>query len=101
MRVAFLKPPIGGILGLEILTFVEPLGPISVAACLEADGHDCKVLDLRIEGEDPGLALCHAWDPDIVGLQCNFTTERNRTIRLAQRIKRDMPRAFVVVGGHD
>ncbi|MGZ7081357.1 MAG: B12-binding domain-containing radical SAM protein, partial [Thermoanaerobaculia bacterium] len=101
MRVAFLKPPIGGILGLEMLTFVEPLGPISVAACLEADGHDCKVLDLRIEGEDPGLALCHAWDPDIVGLQCNFTTERNRTIRLAQRIKRDMPRAFVVVGGHD
>ena len=25
MNVAFLKPPIGGILGLEMLTFVEPL----------------------------------------------------------------------------
>jgi radical SAM superfamily enzyme YgiQ (UPF0313 family) len=101
MRIAFLKPPIGGILGLEMLTFVEPLGPISVAACLEADGHVCKVLDLRIEGEEQGIALCRAWDPDIVGLQCNFTTERNRTIRLAQRIRREMPRAFVVVGGHD
>jgi radical SAM superfamily enzyme YgiQ (UPF0313 family) len=101
LKVAFLKPPVGGILGLEMLTFVEPLGPICVAACLEQEGHTCKVFDLRIEGEEQGLALCRKFDPDVVGLQCNFTTERNRTIRLAQRIKRDMPRAFVVVGGHD
>jgi len=101
MKIAFIKPPIGGILGLEMLTFVEPLGPICVAACLEADGHECAVYDLRIDSEEVGLAACKKFDPDIVGLQCNFTTERNRTVRLAQRIKRDMPRAFVVVGGHD
>src|SRR5438477_3557550 len=101
MKIAFIKPPIGGILGLEMLTFVEPLGPICVAACLEADGHECKVFDLRIDGEEAGLAACRAFGPDVVGLQCNFTTERNRTIRLAQRIKRDMSKAFVVVGGHD
>jgi radical SAM superfamily enzyme YgiQ (UPF0313 family) len=96
-----LKPPVGGILGLEMLTFVEPLGPICVAACLEQEGHACRIFDLRIEGEEQGLELCRQFDPDVVGLQCNFTTERNRTIRLADRIKRDMPRAFVVVGGHD
>jgi radical SAM superfamily enzyme YgiQ (UPF0313 family) len=101
LKVAFLKPPVGGILGLEMLTFVEPLGPICVAACLEQEGHECRIFDLRIEGEEQGLALCREFDPDVVGLQCNFTTERNRTIRLAERIKRDMPRAFVVVGGHD
>lgn len=101
MKVAFLKPPVGGILGLEMLTFVEPLGPICVAACLEEDGHECKVIDLRIDGEEKGLAHCRAFDPDVVGLQCNFTTERNRTIRLAQRVKREMPNAFVVIGGHD
>ena len=87
MKIAFLKPPVGGILGLEMLTFVEPLGPICVAACLEEQGHECKVFDLRIDGEEQGLALCKAFDPDVVGLQCNFTTERTRTIRLAQRIK--------------
>ncbi|HKO02085.1 MAG TPA: radical SAM protein, partial [Thermoanaerobaculia bacterium] len=38
---------------------------------------------------------------DVVGLQCNFTTERNRTVRLAERIKRELPKAFVIVGGHD
>jgi hopanoid C-3 methylase len=101
MKVAFLKPPVGGILGLEMLTFVEPLGPICVAACLEQDHHECKVIDLRIDGEAKGLADCKAFDPDVVGLQCNFTTERNRTIRLAQKIKQEMPRAFVVIGGHD
>lgn len=101
MRVAFLKPPVGGILGLEMLTFVEPLGPICVAACLEQDGHVCKVIDLRIDGEEAGMAACREFDPHVIGLQCNFTTERNRTVRLAQRIKREMPDAFVVIGGHD
>lgn len=101
MNVAFVKPPIGGILGLEMLTFVEPLGPICVAACLEADGHTCRVIDLRIEGAERGLASCHTFGPDVVGLQCNFTTERNRTIQLAERIKRENPGTFVVIGGHD
>jgi radical SAM superfamily enzyme YgiQ (UPF0313 family) len=101
MKIAFLKPPIGGILGLEMLTFVEPLGPICVAACLEAEGHECKVIDLRIDGENAGMAACKKFAPDVVGLQCNFTTERNRTIRLAERVRREMPGTFVVVGGHD
>jgi len=101
MKIAFLKPPVGGILGLEMLTFVEPLGPICVAACLEQDGHECKVFDLRIDGEEHGMALCREFAPDVVGLQCNFTTERNRTIRLAERVKRENPGVFVVVGGHD
>src|SRR3954462_11428742 len=96
LKVAFIKPPVGGILGLEMLTFVEPLGPICVAACLEQEGHECKVIDLRIDGEEDGMDLCRRFAPDVVGLQCNFTTERNRTVRLAERIKREMPDAFVV-----
>jgi len=101
MKIAFLKPPIGGILGLEMLTFVEPLGPISIAGGLEAEGHDCRIFDLRIEGEEPGMALCRDFAPAVVGLQCNFTTERFRLLRLAERVRRDLPDAFVVVGGHD
>ena len=101
MKIAFIKPPIGGILGLEMLTFVEPLGPICVAACLEADGHECAVYDLRIDGEEAGLAECEKFDPDIVGLQCNFTTERNRTIHLARKIKSELPGVRIVIGGHD
>ncbi|HXO21993.1 MAG TPA: radical SAM protein [Thermoanaerobaculia bacterium] len=101
MKVAFLKPPIGGILGLEMLTFVEPLGPISIAGGLEAEGHECRVFDLRIDGLEEGMARCVRFGPDVVGLQCNFTTERFRTLELALRVRRDLPEAFVLVGGHD
>jgi radical SAM superfamily enzyme YgiQ (UPF0313 family) len=101
MKVAFVKPPIGGIIGLEMLTFVEPLGPISVAGGLLDEGHDCKVIDLRLDGEQPGLQACAAYAPDVVGLQCNFTTERFRTLRMARKIRALLPDAFIVVGGHD
>jgi hopanoid C-3 methylase len=101
MRVSFLKPPIGGILGLEMLTFVEPLGPISIAGGLEAAGHECQVVDLRIDGEEEGFELCRGFAPQVVGLQCNFTTERYRTLRLVHRLRRELPETFIVVGGHD
>jgi hopanoid C-3 methylase len=101
MNVAFLKPPIGGILGLEMLTFVEPLGMICVAAQLEEAGHRCAVFDLRIDGEEKGLARCREFAPQVVGLQCNFTTERRRTLRLVRQVKRMLPEAFIVIGGHD
>ena len=101
MRVAFLKPPIGGILGLEMLTFVEPLGLECVAGALEPAGHECLIVDLRIDGDRAGMAKMRQFDPEVVGLQCNFTTERNRTIRLARRVKEEAPDAVVIVGGHD
>ena len=101
MRVAFLKAPVGGILGLEMLTFVEPLGLICVAGGLEEVGHACSIHDLRIDGEERGFADCRRFDPDVVGLQCNFTTERRRALHLARRVRREFPRAFVVLGGHD
>jgi len=101
MRVALLKSPIGGILGLEMLTFVEPLGLVCIAGGLEEAGHVCRIIDLRIDGREPGLAECQAFAPDLVGLQCNFTTERWRSLRLAQEIRRLLPGVFVVMGGHD
>lgn len=101
MRVSFLKPPIGGILGLEMITFVEPLGLECVAGGLELEGHTCQIVDLRIDGLEPGLARARAFDPQVVGLQCNFTTERFRTLRLARRVRAELPDARIVVGGHD
>ncbi|HEX6200878.1 MAG TPA: radical SAM protein, partial [Thermoanaerobaculia bacterium] len=101
MKVALIKPPIGGILGLEMLTFVEPLGLECVAAVLEADGHECRILDLRIDSPDDGLAACTAFEPAMVGIQCNFTTERYRSVALARRVKELLPEAYVVLGGHD
>ena len=101
MKVAFLKPHTGGVLGLEMITFVEPLGLEYVAGALEPEGHECIILDLRLEGVENGLAKCKDFDPAVVGLQCNFTTERFRTLELTQRLRRELPEAFIIVGGHD
>ncbi len=101
MKVSFLKPPIGGILGLEMITFVEPLGLECVAGGLELEGHQCQIVDLRIDGYERGRAKVESFGPDVIGLQCNFTTERFRTLRLARAVRREFPDALVVVGGHD
>lgn len=101
MNVSFLKPPIGGIIGLEMITFVEPLGLECVAGALEAAGHRCQILDLRLEDADQAMKKLRAFKPRIVGLQCNFTTERYRALRLAQRVKAEVPGVMVMIGGHD
>jgi radical SAM superfamily enzyme YgiQ (UPF0313 family) len=101
MKVSFLKAPIGGIIGLEMITFVEPLGLECVAGGLELEGHTCQIVDFRIDGMKKGFAKVRAFAPDIVGLQCNFTTERFRTLRLARQVREEMPHAMIVVGGHD
>ena len=101
MKISFVKAPIGGIIGLEMITFVEPLGLECVAGALEQDGHRCQIVDLRIDRLRKSLAKIRDFEPDIIGLQCNFTTERYRTRRLARQLKRELPEALVVVGGHD
>ena len=101
MKVSFLKAPTGGIIGLEMITFVEPLGMECIAGGLQQEGHVCQIIDLRIDGVEKGFAKLRAFAPEVVGLQCNFTTERFRMLRLARRVKEEMPDALVVVGGHD
>ena len=64
-------------------------------------GHTCKIVDFRFEERDEGLQKVHAFGPDIVGLQCNFTTERYRVVDLAQRVAREVPGSLIVLGGHD
>lgn len=101
MKVSLLKPPNGGIIGLEMITFVEPLGLECVAGALEPAGHSCQLVDLRIDGVERGLTKTARFEPAIVGIQCNFTTERFRTLRLARAVRQRLPGALVVVGGHD
>ena len=88
MKVSFLKPPIGGIIGLEMITFVEPLGLECVAGGLEQEGHHCQIVDLRIDGMERGIEKLRAFAPQVIGLQCNFTTERFRVMRLAREVRR-------------
>lgn len=101
MRVSLLKPPTSEVMGLEMITLAEPLGLECIAAVLEAQGHDCAIVDMRIDGVSKGLAKIGAFAPDVVGIQCNFTTERHRALNVVRQVKQILPDALVVVGGHD
>lgn len=96
MRIALVKPPIGGILGLEMLTFVEPLGLICVAGALEAEGHECRVIDLRLDGEERGLAALAAFAPELVTVQCNSRLWRH-VLQVRYRL-RGRTRTYVQLG---
>ncbi len=101
MKVSFVKAPIGGIIGLEIITFVEPLGLECVAASILQHGHDCQIIDMRIDGIENGSTKVVKFEPEIIGIQVNFTTERYRALRVIQKLRQRVPQATIVVGGHD
>ncbi len=101
MKISFLKAPVGGIIGLEMITFVEPLGMECVAGGLEPEGHECQIVDLRIDGVEAGMEKVRRFEPQVVGLQCNFTTERYRMLRLAKQVRQEMPGTLILLGGHD
>ena len=101
MKIVLIKPSNEGILGLEMITFVEPLGLECLAGVLEPAGHECHILDFRIDGTELGLDRCQALDAPIVGIQCNFTTERYRAVLAAREVKRRQPGNLVLMGGHD
>lgn len=101
MKVSLIKPPTNGTLGLDMITFAEPLGLECVAGALEAEGHQCLILDLRIDSWENGLRKLRVFGSDLFGIQCNFTTERYKTIELTQRLRNDFPGVPVITGGHD
>jgi len=88
-------------LGLNVNCVTEPLGLECVAAVLEAEGHECCILDLRFTDITKGFAKIRQFAPELIGIQCDFTTERYRTISLARGVRAEAPGAAVVVGGHD
>ena len=63
MKVSLLKSPVGGIIGLEMITFVEPLGLECVAGCLKRDGHQCQIVDLRVDGMPRGMKKAQGFEP--------------------------------------
>jgi len=93
---------------------VEPLGMEYVGAALEARGHAVSLVDLRFSSGldlrlDLGIrglrerALDRALDrfrPDLVGVAAAHTLETNEAIAVARAVKRTLPGAFVVLGGH-
>ncbi|HTU03806.1 MAG TPA: radical SAM protein [Candidatus Sulfotelmatobacter sp.] len=99
MRVLLLRPDPGNErFGLGPFFRVEPLGLEYLGTVLEQRGHEPTVADLRFA---PGV---RHWlgrtRPALVGISCLHSLEYDRVRETAQAVRRALPDAFVLVGGH-
>ena len=99
MNVLLIRPDPGNErFGLGPFFRVEPLGLEYVASALRARGHAPTIVDLRF-----GHSV-RAWarrtQPNLVGISCMHALEYDRVIETARQIRRVVPDAFILVGGH-
>ena len=99
MNVLLIRPDPGNErFGLGPFFRVEPLGLEYVASALRARGHTPTIIDLRF-----GHSV-RAWArrtrPNLVGISCMHALEYDRVIETARQIRRVVPDAFILVGGH-
>lgn len=97
MRILLIQPPKAPtVIGGEDMHIYEPLDLEYIAAGVD-DRHAVKILDMRF---DKGLEACLAeFAPEVVGLTA-YTTHVSVVKALCLRIKRALPSALTVVGGH-
>lgn len=79
------------------INLFEPLALEYLGASAKLDGHTVLLLDARIDRDIAGVVTDFA--PDIVGLT-GFTCHLNIIKEISIRIKRILPTAKIIVGGH-
>jgi len=118
MKVLLINPALELQSG-EVINIIAPLGLAYIAAVLEKDKHQVKILDLPalswknplkikkgkkiISRYSPGenfiVEFLLQFSPDIVGISNLVSPTEEETIKLAGKIKKFLPQTKVVVGG--
>jgi radical SAM superfamily enzyme YgiQ (UPF0313 family) len=101
MRILLVMPtPFeNGRLGLENVVWLsEPVALTSVAAAA-GEGHEVRVLDMRLEPEDALARELVAFEPDLVGTT-SMTTDVYQALAVLRMARQILPDALTVVGGH-
>ncbi len=102
MRVLLVMPtPFeNGRLGLENVVWLsEPVALTSVGTAIVQDGHEVRVLDLRLEDEDALVRTLSSWKPDVVGTT-SMTTDAYQAKAVLRTARNVCPDALTIVGGH-
>ncbi len=76
----------------------EPLALEYLAAGLQPEGHECRILDLRLHPNDLDSAL-REFQPDLVGVTA-FSMHVRRAIEICRRAKELLPECHTITGGH-
>src|SRR4030042_6666014 len=118
MKVILINPPIE-LYPKEFVAIIAPLGLAYIAAVLEKEGHEIKILDcLALSWRSP-LLIKRAgktvkrlaptdqflkqemknFAPDVFGISNLVSPTEKETLRLAKKIKHWFPKITVVIGG--
>src|SRR3954469_14829799 len=76
----------------------EPIALEYVAAGAKLDGHDVRLLDLRLHNEDLERTLSE-FQPEVVGVT-GYSMHVLRSLEVCRIAKRLVPECRTVVGGH-
>src|SRR5574340_496665 len=99
MNILLLRPhPGNDKFGLGPFFRIEPLGLEYIGAALLAKGHAVTIADLRFR---PGVSTwLRRSQPRLVGISCLHALEYDRVLETAREVRRAIPHAFIVIGGH-
>ncbi len=115
-RTLLINPSLTGFTMAHVEMITEPLGLAYIAAVLERDSYEVKILDALASGNEQreqlpdgrlriGLSEAQIaqhvrdYSPDIVGISCGFTVYAADSHRIAKCVKQAYPPAFIVFGG--
>lgn len=98
MRILLVQPRQQRGVGFKRLSVVEPLAIETVAACLEEQGHELRILDFITWPELH--STLDTFKPDLCGISCGFTIDVYKSLEVAKEIRSHYPKAKVIVGGH-
>jgi len=109
MKVLLVNPPLKLYKG-EFLSVVPPMGPVYIAAVLEKEGHEVKILDcLALSWRKktgyltPGASFIRKYlkdfQPQIVGISNLLLVGEKEVIKFSQLVKKVLPNTQVIVGG--
>jgi hopanoid C-3 methylase len=98
MRVLLVHP--SALMYSEIFLRLEPLGLERVAAALEADGHQVRLIDLQVYTTADLRRLVTGFDPQAVGFSLNYLANVPEVVDLAKWVKTVSPGCLVFAGGH-
>jgi hopanoid C-3 methylase HpnR len=100
MRVLLVQPQQGTSFGISKIVTTEPLGLESIASPMLLDGHDVRIIDLKVEKRSRLDEELRKFSPQAVGISCSFTTDVYPTIAISKHVKSFDKGIFVFVGGH-
>lgn len=94
-RILLVKPDFS--FGIEIS---PPLGLCYVAAMARHAGHEVRILDMRIPGQEESVfdEQLQVWKPDIIGFSV-FSYEAEAYLSLARQVRIALPESKIMVGG--